>query len=83
MVATHCDYGVSGAKAQTQRAGLDALLNGSARREFDIVGAWSICRLGRSLPDLIGLIGELEVKDADLHLYQQIVGTSTPADIDR
>ena len=28
----------------------------SARREFDVVAAWSVCRLGRSLSDLIGLL---------------------------
>jgi DNA invertase Pin-like site-specific DNA recombinase len=31
------------------------LLKGVARREFDTVAAWSVCRLGRSLPNLIGL----------------------------
>ena len=36
------------------------LLKGVARREFDIVAAWSVCRLGRSLADLIGLLGELQ-----------------------
>jgi DNA invertase Pin-like site-specific DNA recombinase len=53
------DEGISGAKGRQQRPGLDALLKGVARREFDIVAAWSVCRLGRSLPDLIGLLGEL------------------------
>jgi hypothetical protein len=39
------------------------MLKGVARREFDIVAAWSACRLGRSLPDLIGLLGELQARD--------------------
>jgi hypothetical protein len=34
------------------------LLKDVARREFDIVAAWSVCRLGRSLPDLIILLSE-------------------------
>ena len=33
---------------------MDALLKGVARREFDIVAAWSVCRLRRSLTDLLG-----------------------------
>ena len=46
---------------------------GVARREFDIVAAWSVCRLGRSLSDLIGLLGELRSRDIDLYLHQQVL----------
>ena len=49
-----------------KRPGLDALLKGVARRVFDVVAAWSVCRLGRSLSDLIGLLGELQSRDIDL-----------------
>jgi DNA invertase Pin-like site-specific DNA recombinase len=79
IVAVHRDEGVSGAKGRAQRPGLDALLKGVTRREFDIVAAWSVCRLGRSLPDLIGLLGELQARDVDLYLHQQALDTSTPA----
>ena len=47
-----------------RRPGLDALLTSVAHREFDIVAAWSVCRLGRSLSDLIGLLGELRRRDS-------------------
>jgi len=40
------------------------LLKGVARREFDMMAAWSVCRLGLSLPDLIGLLGELRFGSA-------------------
>ena len=53
---------------------LDALLKGVARGEFDIVAAWSICRLGRSLPDLIGLLDELQAHDVDLFLHSACWG---------
>jgi DNA invertase Pin-like site-specific DNA recombinase len=43
------DEGVSGARGREKRPVLDALLKGVTRREFDIVAAWSVCRLGRSL----------------------------------
>ena len=46
----YCDEGISGTRGRDKRPGLDALLKGVARREFDIVAAWSVCRLGRSLP---------------------------------
>jgi DNA invertase Pin-like site-specific DNA recombinase len=78
IVGVHQDE-VSGAKGRDKRPGLDALLRGVTRREFDIVAAWSVCRLGRSLPDLVGLLGELRVRDVDLYLHQQAVDTSTPS----
>ena len=73
------DAGISGAKGRDKRPGLDALLKGVARREFDIVAAWSVDRLGRSLPDLVTLLGELHAKHVDLYLHQQGIDTTTPA----
>ena len=55
------DEGVSGARWRDKRPGLDALLKGVARREFDVVAAWSGCRLGRSLSDLVGLLVHLRL----------------------
>ncbi len=76
IAAVHRDEGVSGAKGRARRPGLDALLRGVTRREFDIVAAWSVCRLGRSLPDLIGLLGELQARDVNLYLHQQALDTA-------
>ena len=78
-MAIYRDEGISGTKGRDRRPGLDALLKGVARREFDIVAAWSVCRLGRSLSDLIGLLGELRSRDIDLYLHQQALDTSTPS----
>ena len=80
IVGVFRDEGISGATGRAKRPGLDALLKGVARREFDIVAAWSVCRLGRSLSDLIGLLGELRSRDIDLYLlHQQALDTGTPA----
>ena len=73
------DAGYSGAKGRDQRPGLDALLQGVARKEFDLVAAWSVDRLGRSLQDLLGTLGELHAKGVGLYLHQQGLDTSTPA----
>jgi DNA invertase Pin-like site-specific DNA recombinase len=73
------DAGVSGAKSRAQRPGLDALLKGVARRDFDLVAAWSVDRLGRSLQDLLGVLQELHAKHVDLYLHQQGLDTTTPA----
>jgi DNA invertase Pin-like site-specific DNA recombinase len=79
VVQIFSDNGVSGAKGRKDRPGLDALLKGVARREFDMVGAWSVDRLGRSLQDLIEVLSDLHAKGVDLYLHQQGLDTSTPS----
>ena len=73
------DAGSSGAKGREQRPGLDALLKDASRRRFDVVMAWAIDRLGRSLIDLLGTIQHLEAVGVDLYLDQQSIDTTTPA----
>ena len=55
MVEVFEDTGISGAKGRDKRPGLDRLLKAVARRDVDMVAAWSVDRLGRSLIDLAGL----------------------------
>lgn len=50
-----------------------------ARKDFDRVAAWSVDRIGRSLPDLVGFLEELRAKGVDLYLHQQSLDTATPA----
>jgi DNA invertase Pin-like site-specific DNA recombinase len=68
-----------GAKGRKDRPGLDAMLKAVARREFDLVMAWSVDRLGRSLVDLLATLQELHAKEVDLYLHQQGLDTSTPS----
>ena len=79
VVKVYEDEGISGAKTRQQRPGLDALMKDAARRKFEIVAAWSVDRLGRSLQDLIGTLAELQALSVDLYLHQQAVDTTTPA----
>jgi DNA invertase Pin-like site-specific DNA recombinase len=79
VVAEFKDNGISGAKGRDQRPGLNSLLEGVTRRDFDKVMAWSVDRLGRSLPDLLAFMGELKAKGIDLYLHQQSLDTSTPS----
>jgi DNA invertase Pin-like site-specific DNA recombinase len=74
-VQVFSDNGIPGAKGRKDRPGLDALLKGVARREFDMVAAWSVDRLGRSLQDLIEVLSDLHAKGVDLYLHY----TSTPS----
>src|SRR5438132_2978915 len=79
IAAVYSDHGISGTKDRNQRPGYDKLLQGITRRDFDLVAAWSVDRLGRSLQHLLGFLGELKAKGVDLYLHQQGVDTSTPA----
>jgi len=77
VVDVFSDHGVSGTKEQ--RPALAKLLQAVARRDVDVVAAWSVDRLGRSLQQLLGFLGELKAKGVDLYLHQQGVDTGTPA----
>jgi DNA invertase Pin-like site-specific DNA recombinase len=54
------------------------MLKDAQRRRFDVVMAWAIDRLGRSLIDLLGTIQQLESCGVDLYLDQQAIDTTTP-----
>ena len=73
------DAGISGAKGRDKRPGLDAMLKAVNAKEFDMVCAWSVDRLGRSLTDLLGILQQLHDKRVDLFLHQQGLDTSTTA----
>ena len=79
VVAVFKDQGISGAKGRDGRPGLDKLLQAVARKEVDMVAAWSVDRLGRSLQDLVHILQELHTKGVDLFLHQQGLDTSTPS----
>lgn len=73
------DLGISGAKGRDKRSAFDKLLKDATRRKFDIVAAWSVDRLGRSLQDLISFLSEIHGYGIDLYLHQQGIDTTTPA----
>jgi DNA invertase Pin-like site-specific DNA recombinase len=59
VVKVYKDHGISGAKGRDKRPACDALCRDAAQRKFDVVIAWSVDRLGRSLQDLGGFLSEL------------------------
>jgi DNA invertase Pin-like site-specific DNA recombinase len=71
------DFGISGARGRDKRPALDRMLKDANWRRFDLVMAWSIDRVGRSLSDLLGTIQQLEAV-GDLYLDQQHIDTTTP-----
>jgi DNA invertase Pin-like site-specific DNA recombinase len=78
-VTIYRDQGVSGAKGRDKRPAFDKLCRDATKRQFDLVMAWSVDRLGRSLQDLVCFLSEIHALGVDLYLHQQGVDTTTPA----
>ena len=79
VVDAYIDHGISGAKGRDKRPDFDRMLKDASRRKFDVVLAWSIDRMGRSLRSLMDTIEHLEATGVDLYLDQQSIDTTTPA----
>lgn len=78
IVGEYVDHGISGAKGRDKRPEFDRLLKDATRRQFDVVMAWSVDRLGRSLQDLVAFLGDLHAQGVDLYLHIQGIDTTTP-----
>ena len=73
------DHGISGSKGRDKRPAFDRLHKEAARGKVDVVMAWSIDRLGRSLHHVVAFMAELGDLGIGLYLHQQAVDSSTPA----
>ena len=78
IVHVYKDHGISGAKSRDERPEFDRLLRDATRRQFDMVMAWSVDRLGRSQQDLVAFLSEHHKLHIDLFLHQQGIDTTTP-----
>lgn len=79
ITATYIDDAISGAGGRDRRPAFDALHRAATRREFDLVAAWSVDRLGRSLSDLVAFLMEMQALGVGLYLHVQAIDTTTPA----
>lgn len=79
LVNEFVDEGISGAKGRDKRPQFNALMKSAVRREIDVVMAWSVDRLGRSLQHLVEFLSEIQEAGCDLYLHQQAIDTSTPS----
>jgi DNA invertase Pin-like site-specific DNA recombinase len=79
IVEVYSDNGISGSKSRDQRPAFDRLHKDAARRRFDLVMAWSVDRLGRSVQDLVAFLSELHASRVGLYLHQQGLDTTTPS----
>ena len=79
VIATFKDEGMSGAFGREVRAQYDLMLKQGVQAKFDVVLAWDVSRLSRSLVDLVTTLDELHACGIDLYLHQQAIDTTTPA----
>jgi DNA invertase Pin-like site-specific DNA recombinase len=79
IVEVYRDAGVSGGKGRDKRPAFNRLIKDATTRKINMIAAWSVDRLGRSLQDLVALLTELQALECDLYLHQQTLDTSTPA----
>lgn len=79
VVDVYEDAGISGAKGRADRPAFNRLHEDAIRRRFDVVMAWSVDRLGRSLSDLLRFLEELRDVNVGLYLHKQALDTTTPA----
>lgn len=79
VVGVFADEGISGAKGRDKRPQFDAVLKLVTQRKVDMVAAWSVDRLGRSMKHLVETLGDLRSAGADLYLHKQALDTTTSA----
>jgi DNA invertase Pin-like site-specific DNA recombinase len=79
VVETYIDKGISGAKGRDKRPAFDKLCKDAAQGKLDVIAAWSIDRIGRSLAHVASFMVELQAQNVALYLYQQQVDGTTPA----
>lgn len=79
IVEVYSDKGISGAKGRDGRPGLDKALRDAVQARYDVLAAWSVDRLGRSLQDLLQTLNELQGGGRDLYLHRQAIDTRTPS----
>lgn len=79
VVEEYIDHGISGSKGREERPAFKKLTKEAAAGKLDMVAAWSIDRVGRSLQHLVEFMEELKHQGVGLYLHQQNVDSSTAA----
>ena len=79
VVGIYEDAGISGAKGRDQRPAFDRMLKDATARKINMIAAWSVDRLGRSMQDLVSFLTDLQALGCNLYLHQQALDTTTPS----
>ena len=72
------DRAISGKRGRDRRPQLDAMLKAATRREFELVAAYSVCRLARSMAHLVEVLQTVKDTGCGLYIHTTAVDTTTP-----
>jgi DNA invertase Pin-like site-specific DNA recombinase len=78
VVELYSDNGVSGAKGRDQRPAFDRLCKDAVAGKFDIIAAWSVDRLGRSVLHLAQFVEDMRASGVGLFMLKQGIDSETP-----
>lgn len=78
VAEVYSDFAISGSKSRKDRPALARLMRDAVRRQFNIVAVSAVDRLGRSLPDLLSILGDLHAAQIDLFVKREGLDTSSP-----
>jgi len=79
IVGEYVDHGISGTKGRDKRPAFDRLAKDAGHGKLDIIAAWSIDRLGRSIRHVATFMDELQQQNVSLYLHQQNVDGTSPS----
>jgi DNA invertase Pin-like site-specific DNA recombinase len=68
----------SGSKGPKQRPGFQKVIDAITKRDAQVVAAWSIDRVSRSISDFVNFVQHAQSCGVSLYLHQQNVDSSTP-----
>jgi DNA invertase Pin-like site-specific DNA recombinase len=78
VIEIYSDNGFSGAKGRDKRPAFDRLCKDAVAGKFDIVAAWSVDRLGRSVLHLAQFVEDMRAAGVGLFLLKQGLDSETP-----
>ena len=78
VVDLYSDNGVSGAKGRDKRPAFDRLCKDAVAGRFDVIAAWSVDRLGRSVLHLAQFVEDMRAAGVGLFLLKQGLDSDTP-----
>ncbi len=78
VIELYRDTGVSGAKARDKRPAFDRLCRDAVAGKFDLIAAWSVDRLGRSVLHLAQFVEDMRGAGVGLFLLKQGLDSETP-----
>ena len=78
VVELYSDNGVSGAKGREKRPAFDRLCKDAVAGKFEVIAAWSVDRLGRSVLHLAQFVEDMRGAGVGLFLLKQGLDSETP-----